>query len=343
MAINIDVSNLVGMTLDNTTFNDETTNLNYVGYFTLDSGLVISEIPYLIFDYGLSQIKVNGILQSDGRYKVEYSETSYITPNNIIAYGVALEKSNLMSQYRFIRVYKANEDIISQVANTRFYTEQGGISEDLGKYILSYIHYPFDVKTKDNANIELGFFDTQINCDLVKEQYHIFTLFDDVVNGLYNNDSDIENAEIIIFLPFVGTYKLDSKYINTKITIKYICDIMSNDCIIYVYSNDRIIDNVKTTLGYEEPFITKESSIDFSFVNQMNSNANKNKPGVITVYQKANTTNIYNNHIIKKVKTVTGFIKGTFEEFTCNNEILLKEINQIKSLFNSGVTNIPTI
>lgn len=168
-------------------------------------------------------------------------------------------------------------------------------------------------------------------------------MFDNVVNGLYNNDSDIENAEIIMFLPFVGKYELDSKYINTKITIKYICDILSNDCIIYVYSNDKIIDNVKTSLGYEEPFITKESSIDFSFVNQMNSNSNKNKRGVITVYQKANTTNTYNNHINKKVETVTGFVKGTFDEFTCNSEILLKEINQIKSLFSNGVINIPYI
>ena len=342
MAINIDVSNLVGMTLDNTTFSTQNP-INYTGYFTINEGLVISEIPYIIIDYGIFTERANATQEQDGRYKVIYNADTGTKPINVTAYGVALEESNLMSQYRFIRAYKANEDIISQVANARFYTGQGGVSEDLGKYILSYIHYPFNVETKDNANIELGFFDTQINCDLVKEQYHIFTLFDDVVNGLYNNDSDIENAEIIIFLPFVGKYELDSKYINTKITIKYICDILSNDCIIYIYSNDKIIDNVKTTLGYEEPYITKESSIDFSFVNQMNSNANKNKRGVITVYQKANTTNVYNNHIIKKVETVTGFLKGTFEEFTCNNEILLKEINQIKSLFNSGVINIPII
>ena len=342
MAINIDVSNLVGMTLDNTTFSTEKP-INYIGYFILNEGLVISEIPYIIIDYGIFTEKSIATQEQDGRFKVVYNSDLGNTPITVKAYGVALEKSNLMSQYRFIRAYKADENIITQVANARFYTGQGGISEDLGKYILSYIHYPFNVETKDNANIELGFFDTQINCDLVKEQYHIFTLFDNVVNGLYNNDSDIENAEIIIFLPFVGKYELDSKYINTKITIKYICDILSNDCIIYVYSNDKIIDNIKTTLGYEEPFITKESSIDFSFVNQMNSNANKNKRGVITVYQKANTTNVYNNHIIKKVETVTGFIKGTFEGFTGNSEILLKEINQIKSLFNSGVTNIPTI
>ncbi|MBO7431366.1 MAG: hypothetical protein J6U02_00520 [Elusimicrobia bacterium] len=343
MAINIDVSNLVGMTLDNTTFSDVTPHLSYTGYFTLDSGLVISEPPYLIFDYGASQIRIDSVLQQDGRYKIEYSEETYITPNTITAYGVALDRSNLMSQYRFIRAYKADENIITQVANARFYAGTGGVSEDLGKYILSYIHYPFDVDTDGSNNIELGFFDTQILCDLVKEQYHTFTLFDDVVNGLYENDSDIENAEIIVFLPFVGKYTLESKYINTKITIKYICDILSNDCIIYIYSNDKIIDNIKTTLGYEEPFITKESSIDFSFVNQMNSNANKNKQGVITVYQKANTTNRYNNHIIKKVETLTGFIKGTFEEFTGNSEILLKEINRIKTLFNSGVINIPTI
>ena len=342
MAINIDVSNLVGMTLDNTTFSTEKP-INYIGYFILNEGLVISEIPYIIIDYGIFTEKSIATQEQDGRFKVVYNSDLGNTPITVKAYGVALEKSNLMSQYRFIRAYKADENIITQVANARFYTGQGGISEDLGKYILSYIHYPFNVETKDNANIELGFFDTQINCDLVKEQYHIFTLFDNVVNGLYNNDSDIENAEIIIFLPFVGKYELDSKYINTKITIKYICDILSNDCIIYVYSDNKIIDNIKTTLGYEEPFITKESSIDFSFVNQMNSNANKNKRGVITVYQKANTTNVYNNHIIKKVETVTGFIKGTFEGFTGNSEILLKEINQIKSLFNSGVTNIPTI
>lgn len=342
MAINIDVSNLVGMTLDNTTFSTENP-INYTGYFILNEGLVISEIPYIIIDYGIFTEKSVATQEPDGRFKVVYNSDLGNTPINVMAYGVALEKSNLMSQYRFIRAYKANENIITQIANARFYTGQGGVSEDLGKYILSYIHYPFNVETNGNANIELGFFDTQINCDLVKEQYHIFTLFDNVVNGLYNNDSDIENAEIIIFLPFVGKYELDSKYINTKITIKYICDILSNDCIIYIYSNDKIIDNIKTSLGYEEPFITKESSIDFSFVNQMNSNANKNKRGVITVYQKANTTNIYNNHIIKKVETVTGFIKGAFEGFTGNSEILLKEINQIKSLFTSGVVNIPTI
>lgn len=339
MAINIDTSNLVGMTLDNTIFNDVVPHLSYTGYFTLDNGLVISEPPYLIFDYGASQTQIDSVLQPDGRYKIEYAEETFVAPNSIIAYGVALEKSNLMAQYRFIRAYKADENIITQVANARFYVGQSGESEDLGKYILSYIHYPFDVETKDNANIELGFFDTQINCDLVKEQYHTFTLFDDVVKGLYENDSDIENAEIIVFLPFVGVYNLESKYINTKITIKYICDILSNDCIIYIYSNDKIIDNVKTSLGYEEPFITKESSIDFSFVNQMNSNANKNIQGSITVYQKANTTNKYDNHIFKKVETLTGFIKGTFEEFTGNDEILLKEINQIKSLFSSGVYN----
>lgn len=342
MAINIDVSNLVGMTLDNTTFSTENP-INYTGYFILNEGLVISVIPYIIIDYGIFTEKSVATQEPDGRFKVVYNSDLGNTPINVMAYGVALEKSNLMSQYRFIRAYKANENIITQIANARFYTGQGGVSEDLGKYILSYIHYPFNVETNGNANIELGFFDTQINCDLVKEQYHIFTLFDNVVNGLYNNDSDIENAEIIIFLPFVGKYELDSKYINTKITIKYICDILSNDCIIYIYSNDKIIDNIKTSLGYEEPFITKESSIDFSFVNQMNSNANKNKRGVITVYQKANTTNIYNNHIIKKVETVTGFIKGAFEGFTGNSEILLKEINQIKSLFTSGVVNIPTI
>ena len=342
MAINIDISNLVGMTLNNTIFPTEKP-IDYTGYFTINNGFEISTIPYMLIDFGVFVEKAIATKEPDGRYKIVYSNATDVKPIKVTAYGVALEKSNLMTQYRFIRAYKADEDIITQIANARFYTGQGGISEDLGKYILSYIHYPFDVETKDNANIELGFFDTQINCDLVKEQYHIFTLFNDVVNGLYNNDSDIENAEIIIFLPFVGKYELDSKYINTKITIKYICDILSNDCIIYIYSNDKIIDNIKTTLGYEEPFITKESSIDFSFVNQMNSNANKNKKGVITVYQKANTTNVYNNHIIKKVETVTGFLKGTFEEFTGNNEILLKEINQIKSLFNSGVINIPTI
>lgn len=341
MAINIDVSNLVGMTLNNLVFPTETPN-DYTGYFTVNNGLVVSTIPYILIDYGTFVEKATAIEETDGRYKVTYKLPSLYKPEKVTAYGVALEKSNLLSQYRFIRAYKANENIISQIANTRFYTEDN-IRQDLGKYILSYIHYPFNVETDDNANIELGFFDTQINCELVKEQYHKFILFDNVVNGLYNNDSDIINAEIFIFLPFVGKYVLDSKYINTKITIKYVCDILSNDCIIYISSNDKIIDNIKTTLGYEEPFITKESSIDFSFVNQMNSNANKNKQGVITVYQKANTTNRYNNHIIKKVETLTGFIKGTFEEFTGNSEILLKEINRIKTLFNSGVINIPTI
>ena len=209
MSINIDVSNLIGMTLDNVVFPTES-NTTYTGYFTINNGLAISTIPYIQIDYGTFVEKATAIEEPDGRYKVTYKLPSLYTPEKVTAYGVALEKSNLLSQYRFIRAYKANENIISQIANTRFYTEQGG-REDLGKYILSYIHYPFDVETSDSANIELGFYNTEINCELVKEQYHNFILFNGVVNGLYNNDSDIVNAEIIIFLPFVGKYNLDSK------------------------------------------------------------------------------------------------------------------------------------
>ena len=106
MAINIDVSNLVGMTLDNTTFDDVSPHLNYVGCFTLNEGLVISEIPYIIIDYGIFTERANATQEQDGRFKVIYNSNTGVIPINVTAYGVALEKSNLIEEVKGVEKWQ---------------------------------------------------------------------------------------------------------------------------------------------------------------------------------------------------------------------------------------------
>ncbi len=349
----VDTSNLEGFTVDNTegTFKypsgSTSGRITFSCVLTVDSGKVVVRTPVLTVSYIADTPvtrTVNGVLQSDGTYRINANLS--ITPyadrysmGSARINGRAIE-NEIMSKYGFVGAYKASKSDIVALANIRFYVDTGVSSEriDLGKYILSYVHYPFAVETENTAHVVLGFYSTSVVCELVAYQYKNLVLFDGIINGVYGNDADVNNVDIKIRLPYYGMYTLASDCINKRIRIEYQVDLLSNDCLIKIMREGEIIDTLTATVGYEEPFITKESSLEQTFMNKMNSNPNKGFGGCILVYQKENPTpDRLAVRIRKTVGELSGYVKGEFDSFVSNGDMTAVEIEMIKNAFGKGV------
>ena len=201
---------------------------------------------------------------------------------------------------------------MQDIANVRFQT-QSGDAQDLGKYILSVVRYPCNIVTLNNIAIKLGFFQTSINADLIKKQINNFSLGKVLITGIEENTSDIEKTIIDIMLPFYGMFNLNSKYINTEIEVIYKIDIVTNNCVIEIYSNDILINQIECVIGYNLPYIIRENSQSILANNMLNSNILKQNVPCIYVRQKPKETGTFytTNIVVDNLNDIQGFIRCT--------------------------------
>ena len=251
--------------------------------------------------------------------------------------GRAVADSPLISNYGAIRAYKPTNAQIRQLVDKRFYNVNTNEYEDLANYIISFVRYPFNVSTSNSSNVLFGFFDTQISVDLAEQQIYKLSLGKYLVAGLYGNSSDIDKCNIKILLPYADIYTLDSKYINTYIECIYNVDILANTCVIEIYSNDKLIDTLSTSIGYDIPYILKTDRVTPVNIN-LQSNILKERLPKIEVRQRAKVANTYYKTLKRQTLSgVSGYYKCENILLTVSDKMTLAEQNEIKNLLSAGV------
>ena len=312
--INVDFSNLTGFTvLQGNTF-DTTLFSNYYIEVQVNSGFTVLNAPvlHIVSSKGTEDCPL--VLKADTT-DIYYYELEN-TVQNITSVSVdGLAQSSVQSLYNdypLITCYKVNSGIMQDVANVRFQT-QSGDAQDLGKYILSVVRYPCNIATLNNIAIKLGFFQTSINADLIEKQINNFSLGKVLITGIEENTSDIEKTIIDIMLPFYGMFNLNSKYINTEIEVVYKIDIVTNNCVIEIYSNDILINQIECVIGYNLPYIIRENSQSILANNMLNSNILKQNIPCIYVRQKPKEANTFytTNIVVDNLNNIQGFIRCT--------------------------------
>ena len=312
--IDVDFSNLTGFTvLQGNTF-DTTLFSNYYIEVQVNSGFTVLNAPtlHIVSSKGTEDYPL--VLKADTT-DIYYYELEN-TIQNITSVSVdGLAQSSVQSLYNdypLITCYKVNSGIMQDVANVRFQT-QSGDAQDLGKYILSVVRYPCNIATLNNIAIKLGFFQTSINADLIEKQINNFSLGKVLITGIEENTSDIEKTIIDIMLPFYGMFNLNSKYINTEIEVIYKIDIVTNNCVIEIYSNDILINQIECVIGYDLPYIIRENSQSILVNNMLNSNILKQNTPCIYVRQKPKEANTFytTNIVVDNLNNIQGFIRCT--------------------------------
>ena len=312
--IDVDFSNLTGFTvLQGNTF-DTTLFSNYYIEVQVNSGFTVLNVPtlHIVSSKGTEDYPLALKADTADIYYYELENTI----QNITSVSVdGLAQSSVQSLYNdypLITCYKVNSSIMQDVANVRFQT-QSGDGQDLGKYILSVVRYPCNIATLNNIAIKLGFFQTSINADLIEKQINNFSLGKVLITGIEENTSDIEKTIIDIMLPFYGMFNLNSKYINTEIEVIYKIDIVTNNCVIEIYSNDILINQIECVIGYNLPYIIRENSQSILANNMLNSNILKQNVPCIYVRQKPKETGTFytTNIVVDNLNDIQGFIRCT--------------------------------
>lgn len=246
--------------------------------------------------------------------------------------GQAIEKGGVLSDYGLIRVYKTDKTINQSLVTHRFSN-----GEDLGQYIYSFVRYPFNIESQNNANIYLGVTDTGVNSPLIPKQIHTLSLGKKLINGLYEDTRDINNVEIMAVLPFYGLYNIDTRYINTEIEIKYIVDILSNTAIIELYSNDVLFDTLDCYIGYSIPYIIQQGYMNHNITLQNNITKQYN-PKIILKQNKQINNSIYKTYKPCTIGDVSeGFIKCQNVVLNINHNMTLSEQQAIERYLNTGI------
>ena len=337
--LNVDFSNLTGFTvLQGNTF-DTTLFSNYYIEVQVNSGFTVLNVPTLhIVSSSSGTDDIQLVLKSDTT-DVYYYDIENTTKNITSVYVDGLAQSSVQSLYNdypLITCYKVDSSIMQDVASVRFQT-QSGDTQDLGKYILSVVRYPCNIDTLNNIAIKLGFFQTNIKADLIEKQINEFSLGKVLITGIEQNTSDIEKTIIDIMLPFFGVFNLNSKFINTEIEVIYKIDIVTNNCVIEIYSDDVLTNQIECVIGYDLPYIIKENSQSIIANNMLNSNILKQNAPCVYVRQKPKETNTFytTNKVTDNLNNIQGFIRCT--DYYIGNIPTEMEKDLIEKLMIKGV------
>lgn len=259
-----------------------------------------------VHDTAVSMIVGNEYrIQWEGSGGIESSQPNIISA---LCYGTAKSNVDIIDKYGLLRLYKTDKNVMSQVKSARFLTDSNGNTVDLGQFILSFVRYPFDIKSTEASNIQLGYQNTSISCDMLTAEKYEFDFGDVQIFGINHDTSDIDNCVVFLMLPFIGRHQIDSKYINSVFNVKYIVNVVSNIAVCEIRCNDVLIETIECVLGMEIPYIIKPTLSDFKIYGNI-SNVLNNCVCSAYVEQYENTTDFYETFVEKTLSECKGFVK----------------------------------
>lgn len=344
----VDITQLQGFNVLNNSLNIEQLTTLPTYQLVLDmkvqaqEGFNVIRVPRVIIDYtrGTHQEHREITLTLSSGYYISSwtSDISSLEINITSAYiiGLASDSIPLINDYNIIRCYAVNNTIMGQLANIRFFnTDDMGSFIDLGKFILKYVRYPFSISIADSqGNIQLGFYDTNIVSNLPLMQFCDIDLGNVLVNGLYHNNADIDNATILLHLPYYGIYNLDNIYINTSIHIIYHVDILSNLCTIQLYSNDVLVDCLDCAIGYDIPYIL-DDMINTKKLDMHDTSIKKLTPKILVIQSPKIDNFYFDVKQYDKLDNISGFTRCMlFDNNICNT---IAENDLLSTLCNQGI------
>lgn len=253
----------------------------------------------------------------------------------IIVEANAVEQTKPQENYAFLRLHKMTEADLLELSKKRFIQNTlTGEYIDIAQYILNIYRYPFKLSTADESELTLGAYATGITTPLLAETQYVFETEAIKVAGLYGNAADIHNAQVRIYLPLHGFEVIESRYINTDISVRVTVEVMTNQCIFAILSNGDVIaeytDNIADTL----PYILKADNVQVN--GNININIRENRM-FVEVLQKPEVARFawQTKRHVNELDGLQGYIKT--QNYSIQNIPTVEEAKMIESLMNSGV------
>ncbi len=318
----------------------------YTVVITADSGYIFDVAPsFRVKNDEGTLLTIELTKVSDYVYK---KENLTIDADDDLAFYItayASVESVSSNKYGVLQIHKVSADNLKAFNDLRYYGGSGSLSQiDLSQYISALKVVFVDVASTANDNILVSNINTGISAPKIDDDYITLNLGNVLLAGLYNNALDKKYSEILLNLPFVDVYKLDSVYMNETINIKYRVNLISGDGAIFISivrnSVLYLIDVINVSMSFDLPYVYPIES-DIKQLNTKIKAVNFNIAPSVTIKErlKADANNsVYQCYKIDTPANENGYFK--IERLDADTIPASASIrNKIENLLKAGVYN----
>lgn len=258
--------------------------------------------------------------------------------------GNATPESVVGQKYGSINVYKVTLDNLESFAQSRFFTENIGSTEnvqyeqiDLGNYVNRIKRIYADVPTASTDVIKCGNYNTSISCYAPKSD--VITIdFGTLAIPAPNANSLDYQSDIKAFLPFVGYVDLSSDYIGKTISLTYTINIVNGGGVAKVMCDDVpiIIQDVEPSqdILYRTSSEQKNVGAD-EWTNTLYYGLEPY--AILTYYNSANDSDDNNDNVQMQLSQVSGYAEVNQVDLTTTDTMARQEEEEIIRLLSGGV------
>ena len=245
----------------------------------------------------------------------------------------------------FINTYVVNNNILNELSKNRFtYKDSGsgGSSSvtviDNATMITSLLHIPYSLKsiTGSDNDIILGDHNTKVLAPRLTDNVLRIDFGTIKVDELNKDNSDYQNTDCELYVPYSSPIKLDSEnIINKSIHIVYVIDVYSGSGKIVLSDDDSIVGTYNIDVGSEIPFVQSTNNSHVSNLKMSISNMITRPYIRIKYYDRLDNT--YNSNKLALVSDMKGFIQVNNILKIDSDDIDSESFDEIKNQLNSGI------
>lgn len=316
----------------------------YSFIFTADSGYIFDVEPSLRY-HNSGGDYITCPLTKISDYEYRYNNLTIDADDMTAFYATAYASVESVSsnKYGVLQIHKIDADTLKAFNDLRYYSGSGSLSQiDLSQYISALKVIFVDVASTASDNILVSNINTGISAPKIDDDYITLDLGNVLLAGMYHNALDKKYSEILLNLPFVDVYKLDSDYMNETINIKYRINLISGDGTIFISivrnSVLYLIDVINADVSFDLPFVYPIES-DIKQLNTKIKAVNFNVAPTVTIKQRLKAdanNNIYQCYKIDTPANENGYFK--IERLDADTIPASASIrNKIENLLKAGV------
>ena len=245
----------------------------------------------------------------------------------------------------FINTYVVNNDILNDISKNRFtYKDNGtgGASSvnviDNATMITSLLHIPYSVKsiTGSDNDIILGNHNTKVLAPRLTDNVLHVDFGTIKVDELNKDNSDYQNTDCELYVPYSTPIKLDSEnIINKSIHIMYVIDVYSGSGKIVLSDDDSIVGTYNVDVGSEIPFVQSTNNSHVSNLKMSISNMITRPYIRVKYYNRLDNT--YDSNKLALVSDMKGFIQVNNILKIDSDNIDSESFDKIKNELSTGI------
>ena len=316
----------------------------YSFIFTADSGYIFDVAPSLRYHNSEGDY-ITCPLTKISDYEYRYNNLTIDADDMTAFYATAYASVESVSsnKYGVLQIHKIDADTLKAFNDLRYYSGSGSLSQiDLSQYISALKVIFVDATSTASDNILVSNINTGISAPKIDDDYITLDLGNVLLAGMYHNALDKKYSEILLNLPFVDVYKLDSDYMNETINIKYRINLISGDGAIFISivrnSVLYLIDVINVNVSFDLPYVYPIGN-DLKQLNTKIKAVNFNIAPSVTIKQrlKADANNsVYQCYKIDTPANENGYFK--IERLDADTIPASASIrNKIENLLKAGV------